>query len=120
MLAIVARDVEHAGCPVDVDFAVAADAGRVGIGVVTTATREGARGTPVASWPELALDDDGAVRLVLVGGRVRSLDVNLSSGDGLRQGGEGTELEDPGLHCDGFCVCVRVCRINRLIITRSG
>lgn len=88
--------------PVDFDGFVATDGGRVGVFVVTAATGEGAGGT-LAVAEDIVLDDDGAVRLVLVGRRVGGLDVNLSSGDGLRQGGESAELEDPGLHCDGCC-----------------
>ena len=65
--------------------------------VVAAATGEGTRATGAAS--DGVLEDDGAVRLVLVGRGVGGLDVKFTGRDGLREEGESAELEDPGLHC---------------------
>lgn len=65
--------------------------------VVAATTGEGAGATGAAG--DFVLEDDGAVRLVLVGRGVGGFDVKLAGRDGLREEGESAELEDPGLHC---------------------
>lgn len=69
--------------------------------VVAATTGEGA-GAAISTAGNVVFEDDGAVRLVLVGRRVGGLDVKFTGRDGLREEGESAELEDPGLHCDLF------------------
>ena len=86
---------DETNVPVD-GQGVAAHGGLQGAVVVAATTGEGAGATGAAG--NFVLEDDGAVRLVLVGRRVGGLDVKFTGRDGLREEGESAELEDPGLH----------------------
>lgn len=96
VLAFGGSEDELARVPVDFDLAVTADLLARNAPVATAALGEGLGAATAAE--QVVFDDHRAVRDVPVGGRVGGLDVDVGTGDGLRQGGNGAELEEPGLH----------------------
>lgn len=96
LLAATALEREQTAVPVDRDLVIAADGGSLDT-PVTTATLGKGLGAAAAA-EQVVLEDDGAVRLVLVGRGVSGLDVQLAGRDGLRERDEGAKLEEEGLH----------------------
>lgn len=76
---------------------VTTDGGLLLAVVVTAATGEGRGATGAAQ--DGFVEDDGAVRLVLVGRRVGGFDVQVVGHDGVGHGDESAELEERELHC---------------------